>query len=59
MLNTKKAICQNNYRSEVAYSGTVTAVTPKTTVVFIPALDVDVDAPRNHDAPVQNGSAPK
>lgn len=35
MLNTKKTICQSNRRGEAAYSGTVTAVNPKTIVVFI------------------------
>jgi hypothetical protein len=59
MLNTEKTTRQSTRGSEVTYSGSVTAVTPKTTVVFIPALDVDVDAQRNHDAPVQNGSATK
>lgn len=33
--HTKKTICQSNHRSEAAYSGTVTAVNPKTIVVFI------------------------
>lgn len=28
-------------------------------MVFIPALDVEVDARRNHDASVQNGSVPE
>lgn len=44
MLNTKKTICQNNHSSEVLYSGFVTAVTPPMTiVVFMSALDVEVD----------------
>ena len=34
------------------------AVTPKTIVVFIPALDVEVNAQRNPDTSVQNGSIP-
>lgn len=59
MLKTKKTIHQSNHRSEAAYSGTVTAVTHKTIVVFIPALDVEVDSRRNHDASVQNGSVPE
>lgn len=42
-----------------AHSGTVTAVTPKAIVVFIPALDVEVDVQRNPDASVQNGSVPE
>lgn len=41
------------------HSGTVTAITPKTIVVFIPALDVEVDVQRNPDASVQNGSVPE
>lgn len=59
MLNTEKITLQNIHGNEVAYSGTVTAVTHKTIVVFIPALDVEVDVRRNPDASVQNGSAPK
>jgi hypothetical protein len=43
----------------VAYSGTITTVTHKTSVVFIPALDVEMDVQRNHDASVQNGSVPE
>lgn len=57
MLNTKKTTRQGNHRGETLYSGIVTAVTPKTIVVFIPALDVDVDVRRNPGASVQNGSA--
>lgn len=41
------------------HSGPVTAITPKTIVVFIPALDVEVDVQRNPDASVQTGSAPE
>lgn len=41
------------------HSGTVTAITPMTIVVFIPALDVEVDVKRNPDASVQNGSVPE
>lgn len=37
----------------------MTAVTHKTIVVFIPALDVEVDVKRNPDASVQNGSVPE
>lgn len=43
MFNTKKTIRRNVHGNEAAYSGTVTVVTHKTIVVFIPALDVDVD----------------
>lgn len=43
MLKTKKTIRRNVHGSEAAYSGNVTVVTHKTIVVFIPALDVDVD----------------
>lgn len=59
MLNTKKTVRQSNHRGETLYSGFVTVVTHKTIVVFIPALDVDVDVQRNPDAPVQNGSIPE
>lgn len=54
MLKTKKTIHQSNHRSEAAYSGTVTTVTHKTIVIFIPVLDVDVDVRRDPDASVQN-----
>ena len=56
MFNTKKTIRQRNHRSEATYSGTVTTVIPKTFVVLIPALDVEVDVQRNPAASVQNGS---
>lgn len=59
MFNTKKTVRQDIHGNEAAYSGTVTAVTHKTIVVFIPALDVEVDVQRNPDASVQNGSAPE
>lgn len=59
ILNTKKTTRQSNHRSETLYSGTVTAVTHMTIVVFIPALDVEVDVQRNPDASVQNGSVPE
>lgn len=59
MLNTKKTIRRNIHGSEAAYSGIVTVVTHKTIVVFIPALDVEVDAQRNPDASGQNGSVPE
>lgn len=59
MLNTKKTVRQDIHENEVAYSGTVTAVTHMTIVVFIPALDVEVDVKRNPDASVQNGSVPE
>lgn len=56
MFNTKKTVRQDIHENEVAYSGTVTAVTHMTIVVFIPALEVEVDVKRNPDASVQNGS---
>lgn len=59
MFNTKKTVRQNIHENEVAYSGTVTAVTHMTIAVFIPALDVEVDVQRNPDASVQNASAPE
>ena len=59
MLNTKKTVRQDIHENEVAYSGTVTAVTHMTIVVFIPALDDEVDVKRNPDASVQNGSVPE
>lgn len=59
MLKTKKTIRRNVHGSEAAYSGTVTVVTHKTIVVFIPALDVEVDVKRNPDASIQNGSVPE
>lgn len=37
----------------------MTTVTHKTIVVFIPALDGEVDVQRNPDASVQNGSVPE
>jgi len=43
MLKTKKTTRQSTRGSEVTYSGSVTAVTPKTIVVFMSALDVEVD----------------
>ena len=59
MFNPKKTVRQNIHGNEAAYSGTVTTVTHKTIVVFIPALDVEVDVQRNPDASVQNGSVPE
>lgn len=59
MFNTKKTVRQDIHENEVAYSGTVTAVTHMTIVVFIPALNVEVDVQRNPDASVQNGSVPE
>lgn len=59
MFNTKKTVRQDIHENEVAYSGTVTAVTHMTIVVFIPALDVEVDVKHNPDASVQNGSVPE
>ena len=56
MLKTKKTIRRNVHGSEAAYSGTVTVVTHMTIVVFIPALDVEVDVKRNPDASIQNGT---
>lgn len=59
MFNPKKTVHQNIHGNEAAYSGTVTTVTHKTIVVFIPALDVEVDVQRNPDTSVQNGSVPE
>lgn len=59
MPDTKKSILQSNHRSETLYSGFVTVVTHNTIVVFIPALDVEVDVQRNSTASVQNGSVPE
>ncbi len=59
MLNTKETVPRNAHGTGAAYSGSVTAVTHKTVVVFIPALDVEVDVKRNPDASVQNGSVPE
>lgn len=59
MSNTKKTVRQDIHENEVAYSGTVTAVTHMTIVVFIPALEVEVDVKRNPDASIQNGSVPE
>lgn len=56
MPNTKKTIRQSNNRGEILYSGSVTAVTPKTIVVFNPAHDVEIAVQRNPDASVQNAS---
>lgn len=44
MFNTKKTVRQDIHENEAAYSGTVTAVTHMTIVVFIPAHDVEMDA---------------
>lgn len=49
MFNPKKTVRQNIHGNEAAYSGTVTTVTHKTIVVFIPALDVEVDVQRSPD----------
>ena len=38
MFNTKKTVRQDIHENEAAYSGTVTTVTHKTIVVFIPSL---------------------
>lgn len=59
MFNTKKTVRQDIHENEATYSGTVTTVTHKTIVVFIPALDIDVDVQRNPDAFIQNGSVPE
>lgn len=59
MRNTEKITLQKIHGNEVAYSGTVTSVTHKTIVVFIPGLDVEVGVQRNPDASVQNGSVPE
>lgn len=58
MFNPKKTTRKVIHESEATYSGTVAAVTPETIVVFIPALDVEVNAQRNPDTSVQNGSIP-
>ena len=47
MFNPKRTVRQNIHGSEATYYGTVTTVTHKTIVVFIPALDIDVDVQRN------------
>lgn len=36
------------------HSGTVTAITPKTIVVFLPALDLEVDVPAQTNDSTQN-----
>ena len=36
------------------YTGTVTAITPKTIVVFLPALDIEIDAPLRTNDSTQN-----
>ena len=59
MFNTKKTVRQDIHENEAAYSGTVTTVTHKTIVVFIPALDVEVDVQRNPDAPFRTVLSPK
>lgn len=59
MFNTKNTTRQNIHGSEAAYSGFLTVVTHKTIVVFIPALDVEMDVKRNHDTSIQNGSVPE
>lgn len=43
MPDTKKSILQRNHRSETLYSGFVTAVTHRTIVVFMSALDAEMD----------------
>ena len=55
MLNTKETVHQSAHGSESLYSGFVTAVNHKTIVVFILALDVEVDVQHSPDASVQNG----
>lgn len=59
MLNTEKITLQNIHGNEVAYSGTVTAVTHKTIVVFIPVLDVEVDVQCNLIHPSRTVLSPK
>lgn len=54
MFNTKKTVRQDIHENEVAYSGTVTAVTHMTIVVFIPALDLEADVPVRTDSSTQN-----
>lgn len=58
MLNTKKTTRKSNHGSESTYSGSVTAVTSKTIVVFIPALDLEVDVPIRANNSSQNVKAP-
>lgn len=59
MFNPKKTTRKVIHESEATYSGTVAAVTPKTVVVFIPALDAEVDVQRNPNVSVQNGFVPE
>ena len=40
------------------HSGTVTAITPKTIVVFLPALDLEVDVPIQTNDSIKNVKAP-
>lgn len=40
------------------HSGTVTAITPKTIVVFLPAFDLEVDVPIHTNEPAQNVKIP-
>ena len=59
MFNPKKTTRKVIHESEATYSGTVAAVTPKTVVVFVPALDAEVDVQRNPNVSVQNGFVPE
>lgn len=40
------------------HSGTVTVITPKNIVVFLPALDIEVDVPIHTNNPSQNVKTP-
>ncbi len=55
--NKNERIIQMTKAITTIHTGTTTTITLKTIVVFIPALDVDVQ--RNHDASIQNGSVPE
>lgn len=39
---------------KATHSGTVTIITPKTIVVFLPALDIEIDAPLRTNDSTQN-----
>lgn len=54
MFNPKKTTRKVIHESEATYSGTVAAVTPKTIVVFIPALDVVPQQDIREDIPLND-----
>lgn len=58
MFNTKKTVRQDIHENEATYSGTVTTITPKTIVVFLPALDIEVDVAIHTNNPSQNVKTP-